>query len=297
MVRQPAVAGLFYPGDSQSARDAVVACFERARKARREVAASKTPVRFGLVPHAGWVYSGVTAATTFDAIAASGAVVQTVVVLGAVHRSRVHAPALYGPGAWETPLGDLAIDDELSRTITAIEVTPSAHVGEHAIEVQLPFIQVAFPAARFVPIAVTPDARAIDVGESIAAALRARDDVVVVASSDLTHYGPSYDFAPHGLGEAAHAWAKDNDSEILDAAAHLDGTAVLRHAAMNQSACGSGALAALVVAAKRLGTTRAEVLAHTTSHEVASEAAADPRIRRGRGEPSDFVGYASMVFA
>ncbi|MBI3072107.1 MAG: AmmeMemoRadiSam system protein B [Deltaproteobacteria bacterium] len=295
MLRKPAVAGLFYPADSRAARESVTACFLHGRQTLQGIERA-VPARFGLVPHAGWVYSGATAAVTFQALSSAQTAVRSVIVLGAVHRGSVRGPALFGPGAWETPLGALTVDDELASAVTGIDVIATAHNGEHAIEVQLPFIQLAFPDARFVPIAVTPDARAIAVGERIADAIRERPDVVVIASSDLTHYGPSYDFAPRGLGAVAHAWAKQNDDEILDAARNLDAIGVLRHAAMNQSACGPGALAALVVIAQRCGTTNVSLLAHTTSHEVASGAAADPRIRRDAGEPSDFVGYASMVF-
>jgi len=286
-IRKPAVAGMFYPGDAASCRREVAHYLE-------QVPASQIsgPILGGVVPHAGWSYSGATAAHLYAAIDPAP---ETVVLLGAVHRWGVDAPALYPEGAWRTPLGDCLIDSEFAETVLgqangAVVASREAHAGEHAIEVQIPFIQYRFPQARILPVAVPPTRPAIAAGEQIAEAIRSLNRrAAVIASSDLTHYGPRYGMAPAGLGEKALAWAQANDQRLIDQAVALHAAEVLRVAAENHSACGAGAIAAAIAAAiacaGKLGATHGQLLHHTTSHEVLP-----------MGQPSDFVGYAAIAF-
>lgn len=284
-VRNPTVAGMFYPAQAADCRAEVLECLRDA--------VSPTlprPVRGGVVPHAGWTYSGPTAARVFAAIATQGAP-QTLVLFGAVHRWGLSRAALFGSGGWRTPLGDLAIDEELGAAALATDDgllidEPRAHEGEHSIEVQLPFVCHLFPEARILPIAVPPEAKPEQVGVQIArAAVALGRSAVAVGSSDLTHYGPRYGMAPAGTGEAGWRWTRDNDARILDLAAKLQAREVLREAATRYNACGAGAIAAAIGYARELGASEGLLLDYTTSHDA-----------HPMGRPSDLVGYGALAF-
>ncbi len=245
------------------------------------------------MPHAGWVFSGVVAAEVISVLAGQTGV-ETFVVFGAMHgyMSRA-AGSVYARGAWETPLGRIAIDEELARAVLAdsriLQDEPDAHELEHSIEVQVPFIQHAAPSARLLPIIVPPSASAPDVGRAVAQQARTLGrSAVFVGSTDLTHYGPRYRFTPMGSGPQALRWAKEvNDRRLLDLVVNLESGEVVAEALENHNACGSGAVAAAMAACVAMGADRAQVLRHTTSNEVA----------HGRfGEMPDAVGYAGVVF-
>ncbi len=285
MRREPIVAGMFYPAEPERCRAELARYLEDARKAVPEG-------RYfaGLVPHAGWSYSGPTAARTFAALAASGTP-DTLVILGAVHVWGVTRAAVFPGGTWVTPLGALQVDQALADRIVAeagglVVEDPHAHTQEHSIEVQLPFVRYLFPQATIVPLMVPPSKDAIDVGAAVARAVRLHGgSAYILGSSDLTHYGPRYGFAPRGMGAGALAWARENDRRLLDAVAELRAGGALERALKDRSACGGGAIAALVAAARDLGATRGVILEQTTSHDV-----------HPMGAPSDFVGYAAVVF-
>ncbi|HOG48192.1 MAG TPA: AmmeMemoRadiSam system protein B [Anaerolineae bacterium] len=286
MQREPVVAGMFYPANPERARAEVAEMLQAAQ-------ASLPAGRFvaGLVPHAGWAYSGPTAARAFAALAAGGAP-QTVVFFGAVHAWGVRRPALYARGAWHTPLGPLPVDEAMAAEILReaggeVAASEQAHSEEHSIEVQLPFVAYLWPKAAIVPLMVPPSAGAAAVGEAVARAVQPRGHAVyLVGSSDLTHYGPNYGIVPRGAGPEALAWAKENDQRLLDDVVHLRAEAIVERANADRSACGGGAIAATVAAARALGATEGRILEHTTSYDV-----------RPTGTPRDFVGYASVVFS
>lgn len=285
-IREPGVAGMFYPRDRASCRDQVEACLRPLHDKTLP-----SPLYGGVVPHAGWAYSGATAGQVYAALA-SGARPDTIVLFGAVHSWAVRAASAYGEGAWHTPLGELVVDHALGQATVAISdglvvVDSHAHDGEHAIEVQLPFLRQLFDAIPILPIAVPPFEGAHRVGVAVA---RAADElgrvIMAVGSSDLTHYGPRYGHAPVGTGEQALRWTHDNDARILDLLVEMRADALVSEAAMQRNACGGGALAATVACVAALGATRGITLHYTTSHEVLP-----------MGRPSDMVGYGAVVFA
>jgi AmmeMemoRadiSam system protein B len=155
--------------------------------------------------------------------------------------------------------------------------------------VQLPFVVQLFPGANILPIMVPPTSRAGEVGEAVGRTLLAYDyDAVVVGTTDLTHYGPRYGFAPRGVGPQAHAWAKnENDRRVIDLVCELKAAEVITEAAEHKSACSGGAAAATIAAVSKLGATRGTLLAHTTSNEV--------QTGRSAVDSTDFVGYAGIV--
>jgi len=198
---------------------------------------------------------------------------------------------MYGRGSWRTPIGGLEVDQELARAVLSesdgqVVDRPEAHQGEHSIEVQLPFIKALFPEARILPIAVPPSSVASQVGIAVArAAEHLGRAVVAIGSSDLTHYGPRYGFAPVGVGPRGLEWAKENDRHLLELVVQMEAEQVVPEAQRHHNACGSGAIAAAIAFSAALGATRGIVLQHITSHEVMP-----------MGRPTDFVGYAAVVF-
>lgn len=285
MRREPVVAGMFYPAEPGRCRAEVAHLLDAARPS-----VPSDGFFAGLVPHAGWSYSGLVAARTFAALAQSGTP-RSVVIFGAVHTWGARQPSLYARGTWDTPLGPLPVDEALAEEILRLAEgqvvdNPGAHSDEHSIEVELPFLKHLFPEASIVPLMVPPDEDATTVGEIVARAIGQRGrEVYLLGSSDLTHYGPRYGFAPRGVGPAALAWARERDRQLLDDVAQMRAERIVERATRDRSACGGGAIAATVAAASALGATRGHVLEQTTSHDV-----------HPAGTPTDFVGYAAVVF-
>ena len=283
--RRPSVAGMFYPANKAACRRELAEYLGGV-----EPSGIKEPILGGVVPHAGWAFSGSTAAFVYAAIGAQETP-ETVVLFGAVHRWGVPTASMYGQGRWRTPLGDLSIDEELAEAVTQqsaglVKDRPEAHADEHSIEVQLPFIKYVFPDAHILPIAMPPLDTAPEVGRAVAQAARKLGrKAPALASSDLTHYGPRYGFAPAGVGEQALEWTKANDKRLLDCAIEMHPLEVLEEASAHHNACGAGAIAATMAYAAELGATRGVVLHHTTSYDVMPT-----------GRPSDMVGYAAVIF-
>jgi AmmeMemoRadiSam system protein B len=288
-IRKPVVAGQFYPGDRETCREQLRACLP-AQPIEETLPA---PVVAGLVPHAGWTFSGPTAALVFAAVRQQRPQVEAFVVLGAAHGYFGPKPALDGSAAWETPLGTIEVDRALRQALLdsdAAAVDSAPHRYEHSIEVQVPFIQHVFPGARLVPIIVPPTDSALTLGAALGDKLAAGGrSVVCIASTDLTHYGPRYGFTPMGVGSEGLRWASQvNDRQFIDLALELEPERLLANAIENGNACGPGAAAAMITAAKKLGASKGILLAHTNSNEI---------MLREMGTVSrDSVGYAGIVF-
>lgn len=286
MIREPTVAGTFYP----SAPEACRALLEKCLGARRAVPAVEGRIVGGVVPHAGWLCSGRVAGAVFSAIAEQSPP-DTIVLFGAVHSSRCVTVAAFTDGRWRSPLGTIDIDQRLAERVlghtSLIVADPYAHESEHSIEVQVPFIQHLFPDAKLLPIMVPPGDRAPEVGRAVARTIDAYGcKAVVVASTDLTHYGERYGFTPKGRGADGLTWAKEvNDRRQIDRMLALDAEAIVPEARQHRNACGSGAVAAAIAASEALGARAGVLLDHTTSREVL-----------GPGAGDEAVGYAGVVF-
>jgi hypothetical protein len=252
---------------------------------------ASVPAALGaIVPHAGWVYSGSTAALGLAGI--GGAKPEAVVFFGAVHGPDVNAASLYARGTWHTPLGGLEIDEDLAdRFATAPLVTKDsqAHRYEHSIEVQLPILKRLLPEVEIVPISVRPGPEAVEIGRSCAQhVLASGRRVAFVGSTDLTHYGPAFGFEPHGRGQEGIRWAKQvNDRRLVGLIQAMDAEGVVPEAEMNHNACGAGAVAATIAAMRELGAVGYAELRHTCSAEVELP---------GYRDPYNSVGYEAGVF-
>ena len=288
--RKPIVAGQFYPAQHNSCIHEINKCLDAG------TLSDELPetIVAGIVPHAGWTFSGPLAALVFAAIRQQHEKVHTFVICGAAHGYFGTSPALCAGGIWETPLGEAAIDEELAELVLSTGSAVNdlqAHLCEHSIEVQLPFIQYLFAGARILPILVPPTDAAVALGTQLGQIIgrQQQKKIICIGSTDLTHYGPRYGFTPKGTGGEALDWAqKVNDREFIDLALQLDAAGLLASAASNLNACGPGAAAATVAAAKGLGSQSGLLLAHTTSSQVMLE-------RMGTTS-DDAVGYAAIVF-
>jgi len=288
--RIPVVSGQFYPADHDSCIAEIQQCLDDYPLP------DNLPEKIvaGIVPHAGWTFSGPLAALVFNAIKQQNKTVDTFVVFGAAHSYYGNTPAVFDKGAWSTPLGDIAIDTELADALIesgAVVSNTAAHNNEHSMEVQMPFIQHLFPYAKIVPVLSPPTEESIEAGFVVASLIAADDErsIVAIGSTDLTHYGPRYGFAPMGTGQDALDWATNvNDKEFIDLALQVKPKEMLDSANTNFNACGPGAAAAAVEVAKQLGRKKGTLLAHTNSNEI--------MIKKMARRSEESVGYAAIVF-
>ena len=288
--RKPVVAGQFYPGQHDSCVSAIHECFEAVNLS----GPLPETIVAGIVPHAGWTFSGDLAAMVFSAIKQQHEKVNTFIVFGADHRCVCASPAVNDRGVWITPIGEVVIDEELAEAVlgTGQAVSdPNVHLSEHSIEVQIPFIQDLFAGAKIVPILVPPTEQAVTLGTHVGEIIGRQEGkkIVCIGSTDLTHYGPRYGFVPKGTGKNALEWAKEvNDKKFIDLTLKLEPAELLASAVKDGSACGPGAVAATVAAAKKLGCKQGLLLGHNTSNEI---------MQQKMGTTSaDAVGYAGIVF-
>lgn len=253
-IRAPAVAGLFYPASPRELSETLDALFARARKIR----APARPKAL-IVPHAGYVYSGPVAATAYAEVAPWATEIRRVVVIGPAHRAVVRGVVSAGATHLRTPLGDVPVDvDAIARAGIADDA--AAHAREHSVEVQLPFIQRCFSAAKVVPL-VVGDASPAEVGDVFEALWGAAETLVVV-SSDLSHF----------LG---YDEARAVDAETADAIVSLATVSPER-------ACGAAAINGLTRVARGHGM-RAALLDLRSSGDTA-------------GSRDEVVGHGAFAF-
>jgi hypothetical protein len=242
-----------------------------------------------VVPHAGWTYSGRVAARTLSCLERGGRPT-TAVLFGTDHTGVFHH-SLYPSGAWSTPLGNVPVDEELGEQILArtgklVVSDPDAHRGEHALEVLLPMVKYLWPDCRIVPVTVRPVTDSVELGRKIGKLIESTGKrIVLIASTDLTHYGSLYGFMPGGSGEKGYRWMCENDQRMVDALCAADGDRILTEARRNQNACGPGAAAALAAAVTAMGHSRGYLVEYTTSHGI-----------RPAAEFDYGVGYAGVVY-
>ncbi|MFZ2123691.1 MAG: AmmeMemoRadiSam system protein B [Rhodoferax sp.] len=262
-VRPPAVAGAFYPGRSQTLSHDVLAMLAAAKA--DAVGTAATPPKALIVPHAGYIYSGATAAQAYAQLASVRQKIRRVVLLGPVHRVPVRGLALPGADYFATPLGEIEIDQVAVAAIRALPqvvVSPAAHAQEHSLEVQLPFLQLALDDFKLVPLAVG-DATPAEVAQ-VLDVLWGGDETLIVISSDLSHFLP-------------YATAQTVDSETVQDILQLEPT--LNH----QQACGATPVNGLLLAARR-HQLQAHLLGLCNSGDTA-------------GDKGRVVGYAALAFS
>jgi len=277
--RLPAVAGMFYEADAEALKAQIEWAFRHplGPGSLPTVSNERQPLSKGfVVPHAGYMYSGPIAANSYFQIAAEGPA-ETYVIIGPNHTGLGEIVSVYPSGVWVTPLGEVEVDTELARTIISASsfAAPDekAHLYEHSVEVQVPFLQYLFgDRFRIVPIVVyeqTPEI-AEDLGKAILeAAEKIGRDIVVIASSDFTHYEP-------------HDVAVAKDKLAIEAILELDPLKLYQTIQKYSiSMCGPGPVMAMLYYAREAGASSAKLLRYATSGDVA-------------GDKSSVVGYASI---
>ena len=292
-IRHPVAAGSFYEADEKACRASL------AKYIPEKIDLAELPERIvaGIVPHAGWIFSGPVAGQVFRGIAQQSkpqCSPEVFVLFGAMHRSMTQLGGMFAEGTWRTPLGDVLVDERLAERILGgtnlIERNAEVHADEHSLEVIVPFIQYLFGEAKILPIAVPPMPKAHQIGQVVGRIHAAEQaPAVCIGSTDLTHYGPGYGFAPHGAAQQGITWAKDvNDRSIIELICGLESQKIVGEAQMHRNACGAGAVAATIAAAVQMGAQRAKLLSHISSAQ-ASE-------RLWGRKTSESVGYAGIVF-
>ncbi|MCP4647595.1 MAG: MEMO1 family protein [bacterium] len=270
-MRSPAVAGQFYPGNKEEIEELVGKCFSEAGKKAKPVGAYA-----GVSPHAGYVYSGVPAAATFLGINELENA-ETVVIVGPNHTGVGGLVAL-STEDWELPTGVVENDMEFGKAMLEganfLKPDEGAHRMEHSIEVQLPFLQHVNPKAKIVPVCMMDQSLegARDVADAVLAAEKKLGrKVVVIASSDFSHYIPS---------EAA----EERDKKAMGQILKLDAESFQKERrAQGWSICGYGPISVSILYAKAKGSKKGLEVMYTNSGEVT-------------GDYSQVVAYASIIF-
>ncbi|MCK4509305.1 MAG: AmmeMemoRadiSam system protein B [Desulfuromonadales bacterium] len=269
MIRPAVVAGQFYSGQKESLLKSVESLMPTMVCKQSAI---------GLMsPHAGYIYSGSVAGQTFSAVK----IPDEVIILGPNHHGRGHLAAVYASGSWETPLGQTKIASELAELILAeCPMTANdsvAHLPEHSLEVQLPFLQFLAPQTSIVPICIShlPLAILLQLGDGLARAVTARGSTspdsrpLIVASTDMTHYE---------AGEVA----REKDFLALEKVLALDPEGLYEVVQEHRiSMCGVLPTVVMLQAALALGATNAELVAYSNSGDVT-------------GDQSEVVGYAGV---
>jgi hypothetical protein len=266
-IRRAAVAGTWYPGQADRLARAVEDCCA-------SVGAGVGGDLIGIVaPHAGLMYSGPVAAYAYRQLEERS--YDVIVLVGPSHHVGFEGVSVVATGAFETPLGQVAISDQDAAALMAatpvIHELPAAHRREHSLEMQLPFLQRFLPGTPIVPLVMGHQTRetVLALGDAMASALESRR-ALLVASTDLSHY---YD-APH---------AAKLDHVMVDGVTRFDPEAIARALVkFPDHACGGGPLVAVMRAARALGAADARVLRYADSGDVS-------------GDKSAVVGYMAAV--
>ncbi|MFN0150757.1 MAG: AmmeMemoRadiSam system protein B [bacterium] len=273
-VREPAVAGRFYP---RGARELSATVRDLLRDARCDAPLSGRLVALA-APHAGYVYSGSVAAAAYARVTRGA--FPRVVVIAPSHRIPHHGSSIYERGGYRTPLGLIAVDEEfasmlLSKGGGAIVADPELHRNEHSLEVQLPFLQEALGEFRLTPIIVGNQgiAHVRRLSNAIAetvTALGAMRETLIVASTDLSHY-------------YSDERAREMDGVVMADVEAFDVEALRRHIDAGEcEACGAGPLLATLQTAASLGARTASCLAYATSADAS-------------GDRAEVVGYMAAA--
>lgn len=265
IVREPAVAGRFYPANPECLRADIDSYLSPPQKRVRAIGC--------MVPHAGYMYSGQVAGAVFSRLE----IPPCCIVLCPNHTGRGHPLAIMKEGEWRTPLGEVPIDsdlaDRLVQEFPALSEDSAAHRFDHAIEVELPFLQACRPDVRFVPIALGTGQLVLleQLGEAIAEVLKkTKEPALIIASSDMNHYEDD-------------ATTRVKDRKAIEKVLALDAPG-LYQTVMNESIsmCGFGPAVAMLTAARRLGAQKAELAEYATSADVS-------------GDRNVVVGYAGVI--
>lgn len=288
-VREPVVAGQFYPGNAQELRTQIKECFldSRGIGSIPEIKQGTKKPRGMVVPHAGFVYSGAIATHSYSFLAENG-FADTFVILGPNHSGRGSGVSVMTEGVWKTPLGEISINTQLAEQIQTgiIDKDETAHSYEHSIEVQLPFLQFISGENKFeiVPICLMMQdyETSQEIGNILASVIKkSKKSIVVIASSDFSHAGFNYMSMPPA-GVKVEDYAERQDKKAISRILDMDPEGLINIVQQeNITMCGYGPVSAMLVASKELGAKKVDLLKYGTSCEVYPS--------------SSCVGYGALV--
>jgi hypothetical protein len=265
-VRNPTVAGYFYPGTASELKTSLARFIDKK--------APKTNAAGLLMPHAGYIYSGATAGAAVSRII----VKDTVIIIGPTHSGLGEPFSVWPEGSWWTPIGGVDVDAELAQKIISLSKYAKAdylaHGEEHAVEVQIPFLQYLKPDVKIVPMILAGTSLEVyrEIGHAIAQAVKAtKKKVVILASGDMTHYEPA-------------ERAREQDMKAVEAMLKLDDEELTRrYNDLHITMCAHGPVTTLIAAAKEMGATAGELIDYRNSGD-------------GTGDYKSVVGYAGVIF-
>ena len=284
--RRMELAGSWYPATAEECTQALEGFALTGRR-------TADKARVAIAPHAGWTYSGSIANNVIAKVA--GSQNADTVILFAGHLRPQSATTLLIEGACETPLGPIPVDKPLAGALAeslkasqaagpvALE-TPSTHSQDNSSEVLFPIIKHHFPECSLLVVGAAPRQDAVDLADAvIETAGHLGRNIVVIGSTDLTHYGPNFGWTPHGTGKPAVDWVRTvNDRRFIEACVAGEPSLVVERGVAEHSACCPGSAAAAIRCAQRFGCHNGQLLRYSTSADY-------------RASPS-FVGYAGIVY-
>jgi hypothetical protein len=273
-MRLPYVAGQFYSSSESGLKEQIKDCFLSPIGPKRlpEKKEEKRDILGCIVPHAGYMYSGPVAAHVYYKLSTQ-IKPESIVIICPNHTGRGSGVAL-SKDDWKTPLGvaktDKEIVESLWKSCEILDLDEEAHVYEHSLEVQLPFLQYIYGDFNFVPISL--GIQDLDTAREVAACLSTiKKDILVIASSDFTHYEPKEE-------------AEKKDKHAISYILNLDEKKFIQTVYENNlSICGFGPIATCIATVKKRGATKGELLKYATSGDVT-------------GDFSQVVGYAGILF-
>ncbi len=238
----------------------------------------------GIVPHAGWYFSGKLATRVFYTLKLSGKV--DAVVLYGGHLNSQDLPRIVTEDAWETPFGEIEIHTDFAKDLMkSVEMRKESPTSaDNTIEVHLAMVKYFFPDSKLVAVRSPLSARAEILGKEVARiAKREGLSIIAIGSTDLTHYGPNYGLTGKGVGPASVEWVKkENDRGFINRALEMDAEGLLRHAMENDSACSAGAALSAMATCKALGAEKGRLLDYYTSYDMMPD--------------DSFVGYTGILY-
>ena len=281
-LRKAVFAGSWYPARASECEKEIKSFLQEGEK----IPVPAGNLVGGIVPHAGWYYSGSIACNVIRCLASEAP--PDVIFIFGMHLHPESSCYMMTQGLWETPLGELGVHEALAGQLAdkfsfTLE-TPTKFTQDNTIELQLPFIKFFFPDVKIVAMGVPPAENSLEIGKAcvdFAAAMNLKTKVL--GSTDLTHYGYNYGFVTQGTGAQAVNWVKnENDRRVIDKMMTMEPQQVINEALTNQNACCAGAAATAIAAGRALGAEKAEKIAYATSYDKS---------------PGDsFVGYVGIVF-
>ena len=275
MIRKPVVAGQFYPGTKEELEKRIERCISHKYGPGTEKSQKDEKIYGVICPHAGYVYSGPTACHSYKSIASKNP--ELVIILGPNHFGVGEDVATMTDAQWETPLGLVEVDSEAAKEIAKISkyitIDEFSHSRDHSLEVQVPMLQSMLSNEfKILPIILLEQGleMARDVGNAVAEIAKSRN-AMIVASSDFTHY-------------EENSFAHSQDKALIEPILEMDVEKFYQVLMERRvTACGYGAMASTMIACKKLGATKGELLSYATSGDV-------------QGDTSSVVGYGAIKF-